>query len=128
MKETTSLYNLLKRGVVIPNFQRDYAQGRAGKEDLRTKFLDEIWAHVGKDTAPLELDFVYGTNMDGKICPLDGQQRLTTIWLLMWYCKYKGLKEAMKLAKEMGKGSILICLSGRGDKDMDYIIENYGIR
>ncbi|MBR5572529.1 MAG: tryptophan synthase subunit beta [Oscillospiraceae bacterium] len=35
---------------------------------------------------------------------------------------------AMKLAKEMGKGSILINLSGRGDKDMDYIIENYGIR
>ncbi len=35
---------------------------------------------------------------------------------------------AMKLAKEMGKGSILINLSGRGDKDMDYIIENYGIK
>ena len=35
---------------------------------------------------------------------------------------------ALKLAKEMGKGSILINLSGRGDKDMDYIIENYGIR
>lgn len=35
---------------------------------------------------------------------------------------------AMKLAKQMGKGSILICLSGRGDKDMDYIIEKYGIR
>ena len=34
----------------------------------------------------------------------------------------------MKLAREMGKGSVLICLSGRGDKDMDYIIENYGIR
>ena len=34
----------------------------------------------------------------------------------------------MKLAKEMGKGSILINLSGRGDKDMDYVIENYGIR
>ena len=34
----------------------------------------------------------------------------------------------MKLAKTMGKGSVLINLSGRGDKDMDYIIENYGIR
>ncbi len=34
----------------------------------------------------------------------------------------------MKLAREMGKGSILINLSGRGDKDMDYVIENYGIR
>ncbi len=34
----------------------------------------------------------------------------------------------IKLAKTMGRGSVLICLSGRGDKDMDYIIEQYGIR
>ncbi len=35
---------------------------------------------------------------------------------------------ALKLAKKMGTGSILINLSGRGDKDMDYIIEKYGIK
>ena len=34
----------------------------------------------------------------------------------------------IKLAKTLKKGSVLINLSGRGDKDMDYIIENYGIR
>ncbi|MBO5246394.1 MAG: tryptophan synthase subunit beta [Eubacterium sp.] len=34
----------------------------------------------------------------------------------------------MKLAKQMGRGSVLINLSGRGDKDMDYVIEHYGIR
>ena len=34
----------------------------------------------------------------------------------------------IKLAKQMKHGSILINLSGRGDKDMDYIIEHYGIR
>ena len=34
----------------------------------------------------------------------------------------------MKLAKEMGTGSVLINLSGRGDKDMDYINQKYGIR
>ena len=34
----------------------------------------------------------------------------------------------IKLAKKMGKGSVLINLSGRGDKDMDYVIENFGIR
>ena len=34
----------------------------------------------------------------------------------------------MKLAKQMRKGSVLINLSGRGDKDMDYIIEKYGVR
>ncbi|NLZ55197.1 MAG: pyridoxal-phosphate dependent enzyme, partial [Clostridiaceae bacterium] len=35
---------------------------------------------------------------------------------------------AKKLARTMGKGAILINLSGRGDKDMDYVIERYGIR
>ena len=34
---------------------------------------------------------------------------------------------AMKLAKEMGTGSILVNLSGRGDKDVDYVIEHYGL-
>jgi len=34
----------------------------------------------------------------------------------------------IKLAKTMGRGSVLINLSGRGDKDMDYVIEQYGIR
>jgi tryptophan synthase beta chain len=34
---------------------------------------------------------------------------------------------AMKLAKTMAHGSVLINLSGRGDKDMDYVIEKYGI-
>ncbi|QRN85452.1 tryptophan synthase subunit beta [Clostridia bacterium] len=35
---------------------------------------------------------------------------------------------AMKLAKEMETGSILINLSGRGDKDLEYVIEHYGER
>ena len=34
---------------------------------------------------------------------------------------------AMKLAKEMNTGSILVNLSGRGDKDVDYVIEHYGL-
>ncbi len=34
----------------------------------------------------------------------------------------------IKLAQRMSHGSVLINLSGRGDKDMDYVIENYGIR
>lgn len=35
---------------------------------------------------------------------------------------------AIKLAQEMNTGSILINLSGRGDKDMDYVLEHFGIR
>ncbi|MBR6535214.1 MAG: tryptophan synthase subunit beta [Clostridia bacterium] len=33
---------------------------------------------------------------------------------------------AMKYAKEHNTGSILVCLSGRGDKDVDYVAEHYG--
>ncbi|MBI9105901.1 MAG: tryptophan synthase subunit beta [Spirochaetales bacterium] len=35
---------------------------------------------------------------------------------------------AMKLAKEKPRESILVNLSGRGDKDIDFIVDNYGIR
>ena len=35
---------------------------------------------------------------------------------------------AMKLAEEVKTGSILVTLSGRGDKDIDYVVEKYGLR
>lgn len=51
-------------------------------------------------------------------------------------CRYEGiipaiesshaLAYAIKYAKEHRSGSILVCLSGRGDKDIDYVYENYG--
>lgn len=33
---------------------------------------------------------------------------------------------AIRKAQEMKQGSILVCLSGRGDKDIDYVVEHYG--
>ncbi len=36
------------------------------------------------------------------------------------------LAYAIRYAKEHKSGSILVCLSGRGDKDIDYVYENYG--
>ena len=88
---TTTLWNILENSkIVIPTFQRDYAQGRAGKEDLRKKFLKEIKEVLSSDDKKLLssddkkllLDFVYGTKIDDTIYPLDGQQRLTTLWVL----------------------------------------------
>jgi tryptophan synthase beta chain len=35
---------------------------------------------------------------------------------------------AMKLAKEKKDGKILVNLSGRGDKDIDYVVENFGLK
>lgn len=38
----------------------------------------------------------------------------------------RALAYAIKYAEEKGTGSILVCLSGRGDKDIDYVYEKYG--
>ena len=53
-----------------------------------------------------------------------------TLWGVIWLnlLNFRKFTLFYQLAKQMETGSVLICLSGRGDKDMDYIIENYGIR
>ena len=82
----TTFWELLsKKSIEIPIIQRDYAQGRIGKENLRKRFLKSILSTL-KDDKPLKLDFVYGSiNSNNKFQPLDGQQRLTTLWLMHWY-------------------------------------------
>lgn len=86
-----NLYTLLENNVVkIPLIQRDYAQGRASEIDLRNSFINKIKEIFNQDVERLNLDFVYGyteKNNQSKedFIPLDGQQRLTTLWLLHWY-------------------------------------------
>lgn len=71
--------------IEIPIIQRDYAQGRLGKENLRKGFLSDLKHAIDCPTNEMKLDFVYGSTSEGKLYPLDGQQRLTTLWLLHWY-------------------------------------------
>ena len=71
--------------ITIPRIQRDYAQGRsnAAVKRVREKFLNALYdAVTGK---PITLDFIYGDLDKGTLTPLDGQQRLTTLFLLHWY-------------------------------------------
>lgn len=73
--------------VVIPMIQRDYAQGRSSASEIRKSFVKTIHDALTADRE-LNLDFVYGSyeKMDDNIAfiPLDGQQRLTTLFLLHW--------------------------------------------
>ncbi len=75
--------------VEIPIIQRDYAQGRSDKSEVRTNFLNALYDYLAEGIPGRELDFVYGaigTEEDKKrFIPLDGQQRLTTLFLLHWY-------------------------------------------
>lgn len=75
--------------ILIPMIQRPYAQGRKSQKGIRDNFLMDIFAALeNKEVGKLELNFVYGTftgSESGCFELLDGQQRLTTLFLLHWY-------------------------------------------
>ncbi len=76
--------------IVIPIIQRDYAQGREEAEisRVRIRFLNSLYKAVQNDA--ITLDFIYGdVSPGGVMTPLDGQQRLTTLFLLHWYAAQK---------------------------------------
>ena len=101
MNNTLTLWQLLsQQEIVVPMIQRDYAQGRVGKEHIRSAFLKDVKAHLS-DGTNLTLDFVYGNTEGGKFHPLDGQQRLTTLWLVHWYVAFRlgKLKETSEILK-----------------------------
>lgn len=72
--------------IEVPILQRDYAQGRVDDKNkkVRSDFLKSIFNSL-KDSRELKLDFVYGTINEQKFIPLDGQQRITTLFLIHWY-------------------------------------------
>lgn len=89
--------------VHIPQLQRDYAQGRKNKKDIRRSFVEQLRSTLEAEGQHLNLDFVYGYLQNGVYYPLDGQQRLTTLWLLHWYLvPLEACAEAKKWLRKFG--------------------------
>ena len=89
-----TFWKLLDENIIeIPIIQRDYAQGRTDEKRIRDKFLDALCEVIKDETKSINLDFVYGEikgeGKNKKLTPLDGQQRLTTLFLLHWYLATK---------------------------------------
>ena len=113
--------------VVIPIIQRDYAQGRKPeisgpnkpevvKQHTRTSFYEEVRENFVEslkvaltEDKTIVLDYIYGsvpTAGDDKIFyPIDGQQRLTTLFLLYWYVASKENKLDDQIRNELKKFS-----------------------
>ena len=93
-----TIWSLLKQydRIEIPIIQRDYAQGRKSAKPVRDGILNHILEAVS-DNRKVELDFIYGVERPYKLgddeqiafVPIDGQQRLTTLWLVHWYLANK---------------------------------------
>lgn len=86
-----------KHHIQVPVIQRDYVQGRALSDrdkEKRADFVKKLMDALLPSGTPCHLDFVYGgresfgsssmMSEDAPFLPLDGQQRLTTLFLLHW--------------------------------------------
>lgn len=98
-KKNITLEKLLKMYTIkIPEIQRDYAQGRndIAVKNIRDNFLDRLFQALINDEDSIKLDYIYGytDNQNDTFYLIDGQQRITTLWLLYIYiyCK-KEIKE-----------------------------------
>lgn len=87
-----SFWSLLNEDakIQIPNYQREYAQGRNNRRAklIREGFVESLHNSLEKNDE-LELDFIFGGKDTGDagdaFNPVDGQQRLTILFLLHWY-------------------------------------------
>ena len=99
--KTTFLSFAQNKKIEIPIFQRDYAQGRNDEttDKIRKDFVSSLIEALDKNI-PIELDFIYGREVDNTITLIDGQQRLTTLFLLHWYTSQRiGKIDAFKNIK-----------------------------
>jgi uncharacterized protein with ParB-like and HNH nuclease domain len=92
-----SLFKERNYKIEIPIIQRDYAQGRKANSDIRNDFLTVLKTYLDEAKPNRDLDFIYGSLINGdgiiRFIPLDGQQRLTTLFLLHWYIASKEGKQ-----------------------------------
>jgi uncharacterized protein with ParB-like and HNH nuclease domain len=101
-KTIGTLFELLEEyKVEVPVVQRDYAQGRTDDHAnlVRFNLLKDMKSAIMGETPPLDLNFVYGKAEGDKFIPLDGQQRLTTLFLLHLYAFYKDANKTKLLYK-----------------------------
>ena len=86
-----------EKSIIIPKVQRDYAYGR--QEEKVQEVLDGMLTCIleaVRDDSDNILDFVYGgtyvhkSDKKAGLIPLDGQQRLTTLFLLHFYASLLG--------------------------------------
>lgn len=106
--------------IEIPLLQRDYVQGQKsydGEKMNKTglRFIRAIFDSM-QSNKTLDMDFIYGSvTEDGRFIPLDGQQRLTTLFLLHWYfaCKDFSGSELDEKLKELSCFSYETRISSR---------------
>lgn len=100
----TTFWKLIEEySIKIPLIQRDYAHGREDRRttQVRESFIDTLLEMIDDTSHSVDLDFIYGTVHEKELVLLDGQQRITTLWLL--HCYLAGMAGEMEDVKPLLK-------------------------
>lgn len=97
IKSNTSFWSeITEYKIQVPYYQRDYAQGRIDNgriDNIRKVFVEELYGAL-EGQKKCHLGLVFGSyNENEKVfIAVDGQQRLTTVFLLHWYVAWREKK------------------------------------
>ena len=104
-----SFFEMMENSIVkVPIYQRDFVYGRmvdnSGRiKRVRTRLIDDLYNALDDDLGKKhELGIISGGPSDEKGDnkpvgePVDGQQRLTVLFLLHWYVSFFGTNEKAK--------------------------------
>ena len=96
IKSNTSFWSEISDyKIQVPYYQRDYAQGRIDNgriDNIRKVFVEEMYgAIMGFNNKECHLGLVFGSYDENEkvFIAVDGQQRLTTVFLLYWYVAWR---------------------------------------
>ncbi len=146
---TSCLWKLLsEKAITMPLYQRDYVQGRNDEAArlIRREFIADLVGAVVNDDRPVELHFIFGGRDAGQdgggvFVPVDGQQRLTALFLLHWYIlfrcgsteeererlrqfHYKSRDTSERFCRHM----VAFLAEGVGERDTDYASVSAAVR
>lgn len=82
-----SIQQILKNKIVVPEIQREYVWGNnSDNADIVKNFVLDINEKLCSSDVDFTLGFLYSYDHSGESHLIDGQQRMTTIVLLAFYC------------------------------------------
>lgn len=88
-----NIHNLLTEySFVVPEIQREYVWGATKNKRILQQFLEDLDIKLGKGNA--NIGFLYSYNSGAENYLIDGQQRFTTILLLLYFLAVRNGEES----------------------------------
>lgn len=94
--EQKHLSELLEKNIVVPEIQREYVWG--SRKEIFVQFIDTL---KDAEAGNIKLGFLYSYSRNGEEYIIDGQQRFTTLVLLLYYLSLKNPKNTEDFRRKL---------------------------